>query len=157
MTHYKKYQQLVSSPKIGDCHRACMATLLQLPPEILPNDHSSYWPIIWETFLRQFGLALSFCHNSKGPIWQEEPWIATVPSLNYKGGVTHAILMHDASVVFHDPSNKKRYKTGTRLTSDVVKSGQHLIVSDITKIHLLDEYRRSICEEEKDKKENKQQ
>ena len=139
----KKYRQLVTSNKIGDCFRACMATLLQLPIEVLPNDHSPYWHFNWDRYLEQFGLILSPDVHSKGPIWQEQLWIASVPSLNYENG-SHAIVMHDTDRVYHDPSNKKRYKTGTRLSSDVVMSGRHLIVADTEKLHRLQEYRDKI-------------
>jgi len=143
----KKYRQKVTDPLIGDCWRACMATLLQLPPDVLPNDHSPAWYSIWDRFLGQFGLALSPCIKADGPVWATQPWIASVKSLNYKA--THAILMHYGGKVLHDPSNLKRYKTGTYLSSKEVISGQHLEVEDVTKLHLLKEYRDRITAPEK--------
>lgn len=142
----KKYNQRVTSGKIGDCFRACMATILQLPPEVLPNDHSWTFPRTWEVFLNQFGLGLAFSH-AKGPIWLDGYWIASVKSLNYKE-TTHAIVMHDTHLVFHDPSNKKRYKTGRSLIGrGRVTGGTRLIVVDSTKLHFLEEYRERIKEE----------
>ena len=53
--------------------------------------------------------------------------------------------MHKTSIVLHDPSTKKQYKTGTDLFGkDVVMSGCHILVTDITKLHVLDEYRKRI-------------
>lgn len=139
----KKYRQLISSPLIGDCYRACMATLLQLPPEVLPNDFSPAHGRIWGVFLEQFGLGLSYDNRADQPIWLSSPWIASVKSLNYEG-VTHAILMHGGGIVLHDPSNKKKYKTGEHLHSDKVLSGQHLLVVDAGLLHRLKDYRDSI-------------
>jgi hypothetical protein len=139
-----KYRQQVVHPVYGDCFRACMATLVQLPPAVLPNDHSPHWWFNWWRFLGQFGLSLDGYHDAKtGAIWHEQPWIASVPSLNLDGS-THAILMHEGGKVFHDPSPKKRYRTGTRLGSDVVRQGSHLVVTDVTKLHLLHEYREKV-------------
>jgi hypothetical protein len=139
----KKYNQLVTSGKIGDCFRACMATLLQLPPEVLPNDHSPAWPSTWHAFLSQFGLDIMSSH-SKGAIWVDGYWIASVKSLNYEEN-THAIVMHDTHRVYHDPSNKKRYKTGASLIGkDTVIAGHHLIVTDTTLLHRLEDYRQKI-------------
>lgn len=142
MTGYKKYRQLISDPVIGDCFRACMATLLQLPPEILPNDHSPHWWFTWRDFLSQFGLELT-TGGSKDAIWCSTPWIASVPSLNYETEY-HAILMHMGGKVLHDPSTKKRYKTGIYIGSDIVREGKHLVVADTQKLHRLEEYRKEL-------------
>lgn len=138
------YNQLISDKIIGDCYRACIATLLQLPPEVLPNDFSPRWTRNWDTYLEQFGLTLSHSNNSKQPIWISSPWIAFVKSLNYEGGL-HAILMHEGGIVLHDPSPKKKYKVGTSLLGkNVVVSGSHLIVTNVLKLHQLDEYRNAL-------------
>lgn len=136
-----KYRQRISHPGIGDCFRACMATLLDLPPEVLPNDFSPSWHLNWQHYLGQFGIELSVSGRPDGPIWLSTPWIATVKSLNYDG-VMHAILMHEANVVLHDPSTKKRYRTGSRLSfSDgTVLSGQHLVVADASRLQHLADY-----------------
>lgn len=134
-----KYRQRISAPGIGDCFRACMATLLDLPPEVLPNDFSPSWHLNWQHYLRQFGIALSYSQPNTGPIWLPDPWIATVRSLNYDG-VHHAILVHQANVVYHDPSTKKRWKAGTRLATEDVVSGQHLVVTDASRLQHLADY-----------------
>lgn len=137
-----KYKQQIVDGNIGDCFRACMATVLQLPPDVLPNDHSPAWHSIWASFLRQFGLSLMFGSN-KDAIWVDGYWIASVKSINYKE-VTHAIVM-DGTAVYHDPSTKKRYRTGTRLIGDdAVNGGYHLIVDDATLLHRLEDYRKKL-------------
>lgn len=135
-----KYKQLVFGAETGDCYRACMATLLQLPPIVLPNDHSPMWYYNWRNYLTQFGLQMSSSSPADGPIWSNHIWLASVPSLNLEG-YSHAILM-DGQKVYHDPSRKKKYRTGMNLLGkDLVISGARLEVSDVTKLHHLDQYR----------------
>lgn len=134
--------QKIFHPGIGDCFRACMASLLDLPSEVLPNDFSPAWRSNWQNYLKQFGITLSHDSRADKPIiWLSTPWIATVKSLNYKDGL-HAILMHEGGIVLHDPSIKKRYKAGRSLLGeDIVVSGTHLIVDDASLLHRLNEYR----------------
>jgi len=126
---------------MGDCFAACMASLLELPIEVMPNDHSEYWWFIWEKFLDQFGLELTSC-SANGPIWSEYPWIASVKSKNYDN-TTHAIIAHNGGEVLFDPSTKKTYKMGESLLGDkdVVRGGYIIRVSDFSKLHKLHEYR----------------
>lgn len=141
----KKYRQQVTSPLIGDCFRACMATVLQLPPEVLPNDHSPGFHGVWARFLQQFGLDFVY-GGPKEAIFMGGFWVASVRSLNYKEN-THAIVM-TGSKVYHDPSNKKRYKAGTHLSGlgedAAILGGYHLVVDDATLLHRLEEYRNRI-------------
>lgn len=119
-----------------------MATLLELPLEVLPNDHSEAWFRIWDVFLDQFGLAIGF-DGKDGAIWQEHPWIATVKSKNYPG-VTHAIVMQGTKVLF-DPLTKRTYRKGEALlSSDVVTGGYRITVSDFTKLHKLKAYQEKL-------------
>ena len=107
----------------------------------MPNDHSGEWFNIISIFLGQFGLDLTF-HNSKGPIWADSPWIASVKSKNYDDGTTHAIIMHNGGRVLFDPSTKKIYKKGTSLLGgDIVIGGYIMHVSDFSLVHKLKEYR----------------
>lgn len=133
----KPQRQRIVSRGIGDCFAACMASILELPIEVLPNDHSPGWSLTWDAFLQQFGISMT-SHAATGPIWHEGYWIAAVPSLNFDG-VSHAIVMQGHRVAF-DPSTKKRYKKGTPML-DVVTSGTYFVVDDFTQIHRLHEYR----------------
>lgn len=138
----KPVRQRTVNPQYGDCFPACLASLLELPIEVIPNDHSEYWMQIQRIYLSQFGLEITY-HDRKGPIWSESPWIASVKSKNYPNG-THAIIMQDSEVLF-DPSTKNRFKKGTYLLgSDVVTGGYIIRVSDFSLIHKLDEYRKRL-------------
>lgn len=133
-------KQRIVSDVYGDCFPACMATLLDLPIEVLPNDHSEAWFSIWTVFLEQFGLSICWDH-AKGAIWESHPWIAGVKSKNYKN-VTHAIIMHDGGIVLFDPSTKKIYKKGQSLVGkDIVRGGWRITVSDFSKLHKLKAYK----------------
>src|SRR5687767_9076240 len=100
----QKQKQRYVSNKIGDCFGACVASLLELPLAVVPNDHSEQWWFIWRLFLKQFGLEMHW-HPRNGPIWQSEYWIASVKSKNFEDS-THAIIMNGSKVEF-DPSPSK--------------------------------------------------
>lgn len=136
----KEQKQRVFGKGYGDCFAACMATLLELPIEVLPNDHSPAWFLVWGVFLRQFGLDIS-CERAEGSVWQPYPWIAGVKSKNLEND-THAIIMGRGGKVLFDPSRKKRYKKGESLLGKkIVTEGYTIAVSDFSKLHLLKEYR----------------
>lgn len=136
----KPVKQRTVNPVFGDCFAACLASLLELPIEVIPNDHSDTWFPVIKIFLRQFGLDFTF-HNSQGPIWAGSPWIASVKSKNYNDGTTHAIIMKDNQVLF-DPSTKSVYKKGTSLLGNNVVIGGYIVrVSDFSLLHKLKEYR----------------
>lgn len=133
-------KQRVTDNTMGDCFAACMASLLELPIEVVPNDHSPEHWLVWQQFLSQFGLEMSY-DSSKGPIWASNPWIASVKSKNYDE-ITHAIIMHNGGEVLFDPSNKKRYRKGEYLGGeDIIVGGYIITVSDFSKLHKLQEYR----------------
>ncbi len=127
-----KQQQLIFNEETGDCLRACVANLLELPIHTLPNDHSDRWWFVWRDLFETWGLHLQF----GDACWQRGHWIASVPSLNYK--CSHAILMFDQEVFF-DPSTGNTYEPGKNmLGEDLVKYGYWIVVHDSLKIHLLD-------------------
>lgn len=139
----KPVKQRTVNPQYGDCFPACLASLLELPIEVIPNGHSGSWFRVIKTFLDEFGLDLTF-HNSKGPIWADSPWIASVKSKNYGDGTTHDIIMQNAEVLF-DPSTKSTYKKGMYLGgSDIVIGGYIMRVSDFSLLHKLEEYRKKL-------------
>ena len=138
----KMVKQRTVNKGYGDCFGACLASILELPIEVIPNDHSESWYFIQKTFLNQFGIDMTF-HNAQSPIYSDSPWIASVKSMNYDDGTTHAIIMK-SSLVLHDPSTKKRYKKGSFLPKDVLIGGYIMRVSDFSLLHKLDEYRNKL-------------
>jgi hypothetical protein len=135
----KRVKQRTVNSQYGDCFGACLASILELPIEVIPNDHSEIWFSIQRMFLDQFGLSMTF-HNRQGPIWSYSPWIASVKSKNYPD-TTHAIIMQESEVLF-DPSTKPGYKKGEYLLgNDAVVGGYIMRVSDLSLLHKLYEYR----------------
>jgi len=120
-----------------------MASFLELPIDVLPNDHSPAWFRVWCVFLEQFGISISYLAGAKSPIWLTEPWIAQVKSINFEGG-SHVILAHLGGRVLFDPSTKKRYKKGSMLKTDDVIGGYQFRVIDVAALYHLGEYRRRI-------------
>ena len=136
-----KQQQLIVSKENGDCLRACLASILELPnDDRLPNcEDNADWVFAWEDFLKPFGLLLEY--NQKR-IWRNGYWVAGVPSLNFGPSISHAIVMFGDIVAF-DPSPKQCYEIGRNLLGlKLVHGGHYLVVSDPSKLHKLEEYRK---------------
>ena len=127
----QKNKQLVVDKEKGDCFRACLTSILELPNDPkLPNCDDIEWLNKWHSFLYDFGLTLAFEQKA---CWRQGYWIASVKSKNY-ADTTHAIVMQGSKVAF-DPSTKKRYRIGkTLLGKDVVQGGYFLEVLDPSKI-----------------------
>lgn len=137
-----KYKQQIVDNNIGDCFRACVATVFQIPPEVLPNDHSAAWHSIWASFFNQFGIDMVY-GSRKDAIWMGGFWIASVKSINFEGG-SHAIVMR-GSEVYHDPSTKSKYRTGKQmLGDDAVTGGYRFFIDDATLLSRLDDYRKKV-------------
>lgn len=136
--------QLVVDSEVGDCFRACMSVLLDVPNgDHLPNEHGRDWWVRWQHFLDPMGLALDTA-TARGPIWKHHPWIASVPSKNMADR-THAIVMHHGGVVRFDPSPRRRYHTRRSLLgADVVLSGTWLEVDDASRLHRLVDWQREV-------------
>ena len=106
----------------GDCFRACVASIFELPLEAVPNfiDPSPIgWWIRLQTWLRPMGLAADHEDHPPDAVparitvgW----WIASVASENLPGE-RHAVVMHGTETagpddnlldVAHDPSPHPR-------------------------------------------------
>lgn len=137
LTHFReRHGQRDSSSTTGDCFRASMSVLLDVPNgDHLPHgiDAEGWWTDWWK-FLLNLGLMIAH-GNPQGPIWKEQPWIASVPSLNHEG-CTHAIVMHQGGEVLFDPSPHKRYD-GSLLGKGVVIGGTWLELADVRRIDAL--------------------
>lgn len=142
-----KNKQRIVGRKNGDCMRACLTSLLDLPNDSkvisIGGANEDFWQKC-RSFLRPLGLELIY--NRKA-FWRAGYWMASVPSKNYKG-VTHSIVMHGHRVC-HDPSTKKRYKGGTDLLGKgLVQSGFHFEVIDASKLTKLIKLQRKLLTKE---------
>lgn len=119
----KVFQQIVDKDR-GDCMRASVASILELPLEAVPNftDLSTgsigNWFHVFTDFFFRFGY--EFEYNLTKPSLKEIQesddidgyYLAVVKSLNIEDR-THMIIINKAGFVVHDPSTRKNY-TGTR-------------------------------------------
>lgn len=127
----KPTRQLVVDRGHGDCLRACLCSILEIPNsrDLPATAGNPTWFSDWWSLLGRFGLALRY---EREACWGTGYWIASVPSLNFDG-VTHAIVMHGSEVAF-DPSTRKTYAAGESLLGkDIVKGGWLLEVVDPSK------------------------
>lgn len=139
----ERHGQHISDRLTGDCFRASMSVILDVPNgDHLPTQDGSAdgsWWSDWHYFLYDLGLAIQ--HSSaKGPIWKQHRWIASVPSKNHKE-CTHAIVMEGHKVLF-DPSPNRRYHAGWSLLGlDCVVGGYWLEVADVRRLDALLDFR----------------
>lgn len=142
-----RHGQLVTSCEIGDCFRASMSMLLDVPngdylPTLAGDDDR--WFFAWQRFLKPFGLDVH-TSSAQGPIWKGGFWIASVPSKNCPAPGSHAIVMKGQRVVL-DPSRKKVYRAGLNLLgTDLVLAGTWLEVADASKLTDFVKWHRACC------------
>jgi hypothetical protein len=96
----------------GDCFRACVASILEIAPEDLPNPHDEqHWGKAWIRELAQFGIEPVFLVDGfEGPVFPGY-WIASIPSPAIDGD--HCVVMRGLDLV-HDP-----FPGSTRETVDL--------------------------------------
>lgn len=101
-----------SEGRIGDCFRACLASLLELPIDDVPApeayDNAAAWWRVYRDWLRARGLAI-LTHTEDEAIWRD--WfvrtqgdvyhIASGPSPRHPG-TDHSVVMRN-DVMVHDP------------------------------------------------------
>lgn len=122
----------------GDCFRACICSILELPLDAFESPSPSLpydqWNAMWQRQLMERGLWMCGIEvNSDDPPWYASPgyWIASVPSLNLGTDdngdpLRHAVVMRGAELA-HDPAMRQRY---TRSPIDVVLGARWLVPLD---------------------------
>jgi hypothetical protein len=102
-------EQTILAPPKGDCFRACIASILELPIEEVPNPApEDHWWKAWHGWLLPLGLQLVEWSPAK-----DEPtccpllgyWIATVSS---PGACNHCLVMRDDEIVWDPAPTQKR-------------------------------------------------
>lgn len=133
----RKNKQLVVDNKLGDCFRASLTSILDIPNDPrLPNGEN-YWTE-WRKIFDPMGLYMKWERKS---CWIDGYWVASVPSLNYPDICTHAIVMQGNQVA-HDPSTKLTYETGRNLLGqDIVLGGYMIYVVDASLLHNFSEFK----------------
>jgi hypothetical protein len=78
-------EQTIMSPPDGNCFAACLASILELPLEVVPNLarfwHDGEWDRAWnkqQRWLERFGLRVTWAEPSDAKDWRPEGyWIST--------------------------------------------------------------------------------
>lgn len=102
--------QTDTTPGTGNCLAACIASILELPLEEVPNPHTPDWQAIWRDWLRRRGLSLLTWEIPEDyTSWSEEELRAHLPGYCMVAvdsprfaGKLHSVVTFDGQVV-HDP------------------------------------------------------
>ena len=119
----KRVDQSILDKKVGDCTRACVASLLDLPLDAVPH-FMRFGEDVWFKVLNNFLWALDYeflgtgypigPDGLKGHVLAESSnvkgyVIASVPSKTFEG-VGHNVIMNLEGVIEHDPNPNKRWQ-----------------------------------------------
>lgn len=97
--------QTITDPIFGNCRAACIASLLEVDIDDVPNIHGPGWFRSLNDWLREtHGVALVTVELGNTPIWIPDgvPYIASVTD----DGCEHAVIMEcrdQKKVMVHDP------------------------------------------------------
>lgn len=110
----KPVEQTIMGEPHGDCLRACVASILELPIEQVPNfqqeDGNIHWYDRWQGWLAQFNLGwLSWQYDQAVPWFP--PGYAIVGADSPRGPFKHAIVVYDGKIVW-DPSPMREQGVG---------------------------------------------
>jgi len=129
----KHVGQTIINKDYGDCNRACIASLLELPIEAVPHFHC--FGSLWLKVLQNFLLALEYDYSGigypiepdllKGHVLSESPNIdgfvmASVPSRTNED-TDHAVVINLKGLVVHDPNPNKKWEDVNVLESGDLK------------------------------------
>lgn len=111
----KPVYQTIITKKDGDCTRACIASLLELPIDAVP--HFMRFGNKWFEVLRYFLLSLGydcygtgFPHSHKIKEYTIKGFvIGTVNSKTFKD-ITHSVIINSKGLCIHDPNPNKAWK-----------------------------------------------
>lgn len=101
----------------GDCVRACVASILEVPITAVPNFSDApegLFHSVYRATLHGYGWIVCDAAHPKGvALWYgrgiDGHFVASVPSRNIEGG-THAVIINEDGLVVHDPSPHKNYQ-----------------------------------------------
>ena len=118
----KRIDQQIVSKKDGDCTRACLASILELPIDAVPNfmRFKKHWFKVFHNFLRVLGyeyIGLGFPLSEdrpRGDKLKDTPnvkgyVIGSVPSKNFKN-IGHSVVINLKGKIVHDPNPDKQWQ-----------------------------------------------
>jgi hypothetical protein len=118
----KPVDQTIIDKEDGDCTRACLATILELPIDAVPNFirykekwFKIFWPFLNSLGYEYYGVGFPLGEEyPKGHILVDEPnidgyVIASVPSKSFEE-TGHSVVMNLDGEVVHDPNPNKAWQ-----------------------------------------------
>lgn len=99
-------EQVHTAPPDGDCMRACLASILELPLEDVPNYHGSTWAMRYQEWLNARNLMMLTWAHSDGQDGQDavtETGYAILCAKSPRGDYNHAVVTYAGEIVW-DPS-----------------------------------------------------
>ena len=130
----KKVDQEIVSKKDGDCTRACVASILELPIDAVPNfmRFRKQWFPMFHNFLRVLGYDF---YGTGFPISEDKPRgdklkdspnvkgyvIGSVPSKNFKN-TGHSVVINLKGKIVHDPNPDKQWQNINALKTEELQS-----------------------------------
>lgn len=114
----------------GDCFRACVASLLELPAETVPHfledncDNETFWNRV-NDFLRDYGLCMMTFGEIDFAEWRKVTGIKnvfhTIDGPSPRGDWWHSVVGCDGEII-HDPHPTKAGLVGTDRTFGLIVS-----------------------------------
>ena len=118
----KPVNQTLVDEEFGDCTRACLASILDLNIDAVPNfiRFKGKWMRIFWAYIKALGYEFhgtgwpKMENSTNGHILEECPnidgyVIASVPSKSFEGG-GHSVVMDINGLVVHDPNPNKAWE-----------------------------------------------
>jgi hypothetical protein len=105
-------EQRYLKPPEGDCFAACMASILELPLDGMPNFKGSDWFYKWQEWLKPMNLTLLMInYNQEG---QAPYGYSILGAQSPRGDFLHAVVCFDGEIV-HDPHPQREQGVGERV------------------------------------------
>lgn len=105
----KPVDQTFLKPPEGNCFAACVASILEVPLEALPNFKGENWCDLWNQWLEPLNLRLLMIEHRQ---WLERPpGYAIVGVDSPRGDWLHAVVCKDGEIV-HDPHPERHMGVG---------------------------------------------
>lgn len=100
-------QQTLTEPPEGNCFASCVATILELPLDQVPNFHGSNWWEQWQRWLAERNMVFISCDDlSFYPLGY-----SILGADSPRGLYLHAVVMWNARIVW-DPSPDRHQGVG---------------------------------------------
>jgi hypothetical protein len=103
-----KVQQKILGPQKGDCFRACVASILEMDIDDLPNYHGYNWWNRWIAWGTKHGLVFECYYPDEVP--PEAEYVIAGPKSPRIPDITHAVVVKNGKIVWdphpeYDPDN----------------------------------------------------